>query len=273
MKTCFATVIYKQAKPYIKPLVDSLQAQSDNDFDLLVINDNFSRDELSELELPANTKLIDCDPKHLSIVQTRIEMLRQAKALGYELVILGDADDIISANRIEQYKRTCEIDKTSVFFYNKFVTESGEDVFKVLPEAVTDIKQISQQNYLGLSNTGIRLSKISEDFIESLSECNSPVFDWYLFTRILLDIGTGSLVEQASTIYRIYEGNTAGCTRDLEKELDIKKKHYAILSVRYDYFKYLANMLQAVDDGSLKLSINHQGYWWSDIKMEEHYEI
>ncbi len=84
-----------------------------------------------------------------------------------------------------------------------------------------------------------------------------------------MDVGSGVYVDNAATIYRIYENNTAGTNRDLQKELDVKRKHYSILSERYAYFKKLANKLQAVNEDNLKLSINHQGYWWSDIQMEE----
>ena len=269
MKACFATVIYTQAKPYLQELLDSVDNQTDKDTDLLIINDNYSKSELAELKLPDYAVVVDCHEKKLSIVQTRIEMLKQAKQLGYDLAILIDADDACSPTRAQEYKKAYELDKTKVFFYNEFVTEAGEKVFKTLPESVTDIKQISQQNFLGLSNTGINLNALSEEFLDSLKECTSPVFDWYLFTRILLDVGNGSLVKNAATIYRIYENNTAGTSRDLKKEYDVKQKHYSILSDRYDYFKELANKLQDVDEDNLKLSINHQGYWWSDIQMEE----
>ncbi|QFJ53979.1 glycosyltransferase family 2 protein [Pseudobutyrivibrio xylanivorans] len=273
MKTCIATVIYTQAKPYLQDLLDSVDNQSDSDFDLLIINDNYSTNELEELNLPESAVVVDCHEKHLSIVGTRIEMLRQAKQLGYDLAILVDADDACSATRVAEYKKAYELDKTKVFFYNKFVTEDGKDVFKILPESVTDVKLISQQNFLGLSNTGIRLDAISDEFLDSLNECESPVFDWYLFTRILMDIGEGQLVDNATTIYRIYENNTAGTSRDLKKELDVKRKHYSILSERYDCFKEMKTKLLAMEESDLKLSNNHQGYWWSDIQMEDNYEI
>ncbi len=269
MKTCFATVIYKQAKPYLQELLDSVDNQTDNDVELLIINDNYSEAELAELKLPNNAIVVDCCSRKLSIVETRIEMLKQAKYLGYDLVILIDADDACVATRAEAYKKAAELDKTSVFFYNKFITDKGENVFKTLPKSVTDIRQISQQNFLGLSNTGINLNLLSDEFLDSLSECTSPVFDWYLFSRIIMDVGSGVYVDNAATIYRIYENNTAGTNRDLQKELDVKRKHYSILSERYAYFKKLANKLQAVNEDNLKLSINHQGYWWSDIQMEE----
>jgi glycosyltransferase involved in cell wall biosynthesis len=269
MRICLTTVIYKQAQPYLQDLLDSVDNQSDKDFDLLIINDNYTAEELKQLPLPENTVLVDLSSKHPSIVETRIEMLKAAKKSGYDLAVLIDADDMASVNRIEAYKKAAELDKTSVFFYNKFVTDKGENVFKTLPKSVTDIRQISQQNFLGLSNTGIRLEVLSEEFLDSLQECLSPVFDWYLFSRLIMDVGSGVYVDNAATIYRIYENNTAGTNRDLQKELDVKRKHYSILSERYAYFKKLANKLQAVNEDNLKLSINHQGYWWSDIQMEE----
>ena len=273
MKTCFATVIYKQAEPYFRPLIDSVEAQRDKDFDLLLINDNYSKSELEQLHIPEGAVVIDCEKRHLTIVETRIEMLKQAKEMGYDLIILGDADDTISETRVEEYKRAYELDKNSVFFYNKFIMEDGNQVFKTLPKSVNSIKDISQQNFLGLSNTGIRLEAISREFLESLQECDSPVFDWYLFSRIVMDIGGGTLVDNAATIYRIYEGNTAGCSRDLQKELNVKTKHYNILSSRYPYFKILGDNLKNLASKDLKPSANHQGYWWSDIQMEDYYEI
>ena len=280
MKTALSTVIYKQAHPYLQDLLTSVDNQSDKDFDLLIINDNYTKEELEEVETQIqstvhgiNIRIEDISDKKLSIAGTRIEMLKIAKNLGYESLVLVDADDTIAPSRIASYKRAFELDKDKVFFYNKFVTEKGEDVFKTLPKTVENIKDISQGNFLGLSNTGIRLSRINNEFLDSLNEGAAAVFDWYLFSRIILDIGGGAYVDNAATIYRIYDDNTAGTTRDLRKEYDVKRTHYENLSKRYDYFKYLSTKLSELNKASLTLSNNHQGYWWSDIQMEDSYEI
>ena len=122
MKTCLATVIYKQAQPYLQDLLDSVDNQSDKDFDLLIINDNYTLEELAQLPLPENAVVVDLSSQHPSIVETRIEMLKAAKKSGYDLAVLIDADDMASKGRIEAYKKAAELDKTCVFFYNKFVT-------------------------------------------------------------------------------------------------------------------------------------------------------
>ena len=276
MKTALSTVIYKQAHPYLQDLLTSVDNQTNKDFDLLIINDNYTKEELEEVEKQIqntvhgiNIHIEDISDKQLSIAGTRIEMLKNAKRLGYESLVLVDADDTISSTRMESFIKSFELDKDRVFFYNKFVTETDEDVFKTLPEAVEDIKPIAQANFLGLSNTGIRISCLSDDFLDSLNEGAVAVFDWYLFSRIIMDIGTGAYVDNASTIYRIYDDNTAGTTRDLNKEYDVKTTHYNNLAKRYDYFKQLSAKLSKIDKSTLTLSNNHQGYWWSDISMED----
>ncbi len=282
MKTCFATVIYKQAGEFLKDFVTSVDSQTDKDFDLVLINDNFSREELQAVgvydkdfkvvnlapSLKGTTSLIDLESFQYSIAEMRIQLLELTKRLGYELVIIGDVDDTFAPNRVEELKKAAELDKESVFFYNKLIKENGEDVFKTLPEEVFDINQIAQENFLGMSTTAIRVDKLSYEFLDSLREGESNVFDWYLYSRIVLDMGRGKLVSSTSTIYRIYDNNEAGTTRDLEKEKQVKTTHYWNLAKRYPLFYDLSNKIEEVDTSKIELFKDHQGYWWSDIKLE-----
>lgn len=281
MKTCFATVIYRQAGEFLKDFVTSVDSQTDKDFDLVLINDNFSREELQAVgvydkdfkvvnlapSLKGTTSLIDLESFQYSIAEMRIQLLELTKRLGYDLVIIGDVDDTFAPNRVEELKKTAELDKESVFFYNELIKENGEDVFKTLPEAVSDINQIAQENFLGMSTTAIRVDKLSYEFLDSLREGESNVFDWYLYSRIVLDVGAGKLVPSTSTIYRIYDNNEVGTTRDLEKEKQVKTTHYWNLAKRYQMFNELSDKIEKVDISKIKLSKDHQGYWWSDIKI------
>lgn len=277
MRTAFATVIYKQAKPFLKDFIDSVYSQTDTDFELLLINDNYEKEELGDISDllksgPIDYQIIDLREKHLSIAGTRIEMLKHAKDLGYDLLVLGDADDTFSTDRVLRCKNAYKTHQDAVFFYNKLITDKGYDVFDI-PDKVTNIKDISQSNFLGMSTSAIRMSALSMDFIDSLKEGDSPVFDWYLFSRLVLDIGQGVAVKEAATIYRIYDNNMVGVTRDVKKEYEVKKTHYNNLAKRYDYFRYLLEQLKNTDIDNIKENDNYQGYWWSDIKMEDSYEI
>ncbi len=278
MKTCFATVIYKQAQPYLEDFLKSINEQTDKDFELLLFNDNYTSEELGEIherikKLDVPCRILDLSGMHLSIAGNRIEMLGCVKDLGFGLAILGDADDTFSLNRVELYKKAAELDKTSVFFYNKLVTDKNRDVFKNIPETTQSIKQIAQSNYLGMSTSAIRVQELSDEFLDSLKEGQTPAFDWYLFTRILMDIGGGRLVEDAKTIYRIYDNNTVGTTRNITQEYSVKKTHYECLAKRYDYFRYLLENLNKINLDKIEPNQDHQGYWWSDIQLEDSYEI
>ncbi len=282
MKVCFATVIYKQAQPYFDDLIKSIDNQTDKDFDLVIVNDNYSTDELINLgvlsekgevnqipqSLKGDTVLVDLQSQSLSIAATRIELLKSVKSLGYDLVIIGDADDTFADNRVKELKRAAELDKGSVFFYNKLIKDNGEDVFKYLPDTITNADAIAQGNFLGMSTTAIRVDCLSDGFIDSLYEGECNVFDWYLYSRILLDVGKGIYVPNTSTIYRIYDNNEVGTTRDLSKEKIVKLTHYANLAKRYPEFKKLYDELEKIDVTKLGMSDQHQGYWWSDIKLE-----
>lgn len=280
MKTVFTTVIYKQAESFIPEYIKSVDNQTDKDFDLLIINDNFNSEELKAVEHQINLlttglkiHVEDLFDQHLSIAGTRIEMMASAKKMGYDLMVMGDVDDTFAPSRVEEVKKAYELDKSAVFFYNKLVTDGGKEVFSTLPTKADSIKQISQGNFVGMSTSAINLNHVTEDFIDSLKEGDSPVFDWYLFSRLLLDVGYGNLVPNTSTIYRIYDNNEVGVTRDIKKELEVKKVHYTNLAKRYDYFRDLLSKLEDIDINAISARADHQGYWWSDIQMEDNYEI
>lgn len=276
MKTAFATVIYKQARQYLEEFLKSVDRQTDKDFDLLLVNDNYSETELKEISritdsLTISCKIIDISKMDLSIAGTRIEMLQCAKDLGYDLVILGDADDTFSCNRVDKYKKAYWKNKEVAFFYNKLIFDNSKDVFKTMPKRIEGIKALSQCNFVGLTSSAINMKSkvITQEFIDSLKESDSPVFDWYLFSRIVLDNGIGVYVEDTESIYRISDNNMVGVSRDVKKEYEVKKVHYSNLAKKDKYYKKLLEKLEGLDINKLTENPNHQGYWWSDIQMEE----
>ena len=108
MKVAFGTVIYKQAREYFDDLMYCVFHQTDSEFDVLIVNDNYSKDELKNLNMDADV-FVDLEPRHVSIAQTRIEMIRAAKEAGYDLLVVSDADDTFALNRIEEYKKAYRI--------------------------------------------------------------------------------------------------------------------------------------------------------------------
>ncbi len=124
-----------------------------------------------------------------------------------------------------------------------------------------------------MSIGAINLNLITEDYIDTLYEGVAAAFDWYFYSRLLMDVGNGKLVKGGATIYRIYDGNEVGTTHDVNQEYQVKLTHYQNLAKRYPYFKHLYQDLKNLDIDSIDTSHDHNGYWWSNIKMEDSYEI
>ena len=227
MKAVLGTVIYKQAEVFLQDLLTSVDNQQDKDFDLLITNDNYTDEDLIRLNVindqqDANQNLVQLNgkvnflnlrPLGCTIAQTRIEMIKKAKALGYDLLVVCDADDTFVPTRIGAFKEAYQLDKSYAFYYNGLVTEDGKTVLENMPKTVDSARLISQSNFIGMGTTAINLHMLTDDFIATLSEGDCPVFDWYFFTRLLMDIGPGKLVDNADTIYRIHDSNQVGLIR------------------------------------------------------------
>lgn len=72
-------------------------------------------------------------------------------------------------------------------FYNELLDFNGNSIMKELPDYTLNYRDIGQSNYLGISNGAIFLKGISQAFIESLGKVETRIFDWYLYSRLLLN--------------------------------------------------------------------------------------
>ena len=270
LTTAVGTVLYKADKEILQDFIKSVNWQSDQGFDLLVVNDNAETSDLEYLSQHVENNLLISDACKDSLpYQNRIDLLRMAKKDQYDLLILIDFDDLMNTDRIYEYKR--QYDSDHAFFYNNLKISTGETVFNSLPETVK-WGDVLESNFLGLSNTGINLEKLDMPFIDSLSEGNTPVFDWYLYERILLENKTGKRIDHTWTEYKIYENNIAGIHQSARKEIEVKREHYALLKDYHEIYVYLYKQYSQIDssdkDDKIKETF-HNGYWWENIKLLE----
>lgn len=269
----FGTVVYNNAVPYFTEFIESIKNQSYKDFSLLIINDDVLADDLQKKlnDLKVDNYIIISNADGKSPVELRVKLLEEAKKNNFDLLIIGDCDDTFALNRVEKIVSSYETNPNITFYYNMLLQFNKQRVMEDLPYITTGINNILESNYLGLSNTAINLKKISIQFIESLTECDSFVFDWYLFSRILLNGGQGIFVSDTYTLYRIYENNYAGLTSAAEqqiyKEYEVKKKHFTLLSPYDDVFQMLLEKYQVLSLEQYTQNSNNTGFWWSNIKL------
>lgn len=233
IKTVFGTVVYQKAYKYVNEFIESLNQQTGR-FDVLIINDDCSVEEENVLYEKCEQNVVVVTPKMtMSPGELRIELMKEAKARGYDLLIIGDFDDLFEKNRVSRYQE--EFSEEIHFMYNDLYDFSENKVLDGMPQKTDSIEDIIEYNYVGLSNSGLNLNHISMDFLENVKKDKIDIFDWYFYTRLLLTGAKGKLVAGTKTYYRLHDNNIAGVIKEIptleeiKYEIDVKIKHYTLL--------------------------------------------
>lgn len=278
MKCAVGSVVYKEAEEYLYDFFGSLLKQNSHDFDIILLNDNYKLSEINKKvsdyfgEYKNQITIINSSTETNEPFQLRIRLMEEIKRRNYDLLIFADCDDCLSENRVECIQKS--YDKKYTFYYNEIKDFQGNYVMPVMPDNTTSIMNVGEQNYLGLSNTAVNLNYLSEEFIKSLYEGQTLIFDWYLFSRILLNGAIGTKVNNCYTFYRLHDNNIAGKTSEgnkaLEKEIKVKLQHYNLLAKHHPYYKGLLEKYKNISIDSLKYNEDAiDVYWWGMIKEEK----
>ena len=272
MKVMVASVVYLEALDFFDEFINSLKSQDSQCFEILLINDNinqcFLKKKLKDYDAQflRRVSIVDKSVELLEPYELRIQIFKEALARNIDLLILLDCDDLAKDNRV-----SCIIGQYNeeyAFFYNDILSFDGKEIMPGIPEITDRIDGILECNYLGLSNCAINMRQITAEFIKSLYEARTLVFDWYLFSRILLDKRKGKKINGTCTYYRIHEKNIAGMLSSeksrLEKERRIKIIHYQLLK-KYDRrFLELLHKYENMDIDFKQTDMrNILPFWWN----------
>ncbi|MBY0206039.1 hypothetical protein [Paenibacillus cucumis (ex Kampfer et al. 2016)] len=282
MKIAFGTVVYKESFSYLPEYAKSINSQDWIGFDLLLLNDNLDDGEIQHLYSYFDTNV------HVRLwngmagslpSSLRVELIQKAKKLGYDLLVLGDFDDTFSKDRISQIQSVYEGEVA--FYYNElYYFDQKKSFFKTLPAQTNEIDSILECNYLGLSNTAINLNAISYELIEKLNVSNGPIFDWFLYSVLLMEGCRGVKVDQCKTYYRIHVNNIAGEISNnsdaIHKEIQIKLMHYKNLKNVYPEFDRLYELYEKLkerlNDSNSSMSpfvTELNDFWWGNLKLSQ----
>lgn len=269
MKVIFGSVVYRAALEYLDDFLDSLDGQTFQEFEVLLVNDDLEDETLGEhvrkcANLSKKTTILKADEGQ-AIPLLRIHLLKEAKKRGGTLLILGDCDDFFSKDRVAS--AVWGYEPGFSFFYNEILNLEGQAVMPPMPGATESVRDIGECNYLGFTNTAVNLDKLDVAFLDSLREGQTNVFDWYFFSRLLLAGGRGKYLCRGKSYYRTHERNLAGEARNTEearsRELQVKVEHYALLKKDSPYFE---GLLADYSAGNVETKPDGQGlqkyYWW-----------
>lgn len=272
MNVYFGSVVYPAAMPYVRDFLESVKQQTYQGFILIILNDGVESKALESLfkEYDIRHEIISYE-ETFTPTQLRVLLLKEAKKRNADILVLGDIDDTFSPNRVESAIKKLKDVNDAYFVYNRFVLDDGKDAMPDLPLEITSYRAILEYNFLGLSNTAIMLHKLNEDFIDSLRECKSFVFDWYLFTRLLLEGYKGLFCKGSFTNYRLHEDNYIGLPSMtdimVKKEMEVKKEHYRLLARYEEVYGILAKVYQ--NNCILRNRNKRKYYWWDLTRRKE----
>lgn len=277
MRVLIGSVIYPQAMIYISDFINAINGQTFNSFDVLLVNDGIKEEIVQNICSKIRRKVVMLPTiEDATVSQNRVALLQGAKNLGYDLAILADVDDSFSQQRVDKIVKSVNEREVS-FYYNQLIRyDNGIPFFKNLPSQIECDEEILESNFLGLSNTAINLNKISDEFIVDLKKGQTQIFDWYLFSRILLRGGNGIYVDGCETFYRIHANNIAGAVKEDQEELEIKKEigikidHYSLLKNFGKKYSDLLKKYKEIQESQKYDQYRNQeknGYWWELMKI------
>lgn len=276
-KLLLFTVYYPGAEIFESDFFSSIVNQTNQDFNILVVNDT-----LSDLELEKKYKslsIIEIKGRS-NIAENRAVGINYAICNDYSYVMLCDIDDTFSPIRIEKtikYFNNYDIivnDLNIVDLKNRILFPSYFSK-RLNEHSILDGDFIKNKNIFGFSNTTIRTAKLQKiHFPKDLR-----IVDWFYFT-ILLNQGLSAVfIPEALTYYRQYAGNMIGLssyTLDVFKsQMKLKKKHYLYFKESIcGYDELYARMieLEKLSDTELMLRIAENEektpypLWWENIK-------
>lgn len=263
--TAFLTTIFPKSIEFLIDFLDSLSKQTNQQFDLLVVNDGveeFNRyaEKFPELNI---IEITSCK----NPVENRIVGLKQVIKSGYENLIFGDSDDYFKKNRVELAKKALK--KNDIFVNDLSIARNDHVLDNVFGSKIyksTSFEAlILQSNIFGLSNTAINVSVLSK--IDLKIPNHIIAFDWFLFSiLIVLEERTVCFSSDTSTYYRQHNNNTIGLHFKLDQEsfhneLEIKKTHlhemknYCLMNNQIDNSLIFDKELKSIQE--LEIQINH----------------
>jgi hypothetical protein len=222
------TTVYEGVEKYLKDWYESVQRQTDSDFDLYIGCDRLQPSEVETItrqSIHANwVESINANP-----VQLRESAIRKILRNNHPAVIFVDADDMLHPTRVEAARETmrrasvggCALD---------IVTETGESTgFRFGPTGLIDLTEsLPRCNFFGMSNTVYR-ADLLEQCLPIPPDC--VIMDWFLITRAW---AAGAAIEFDSTRRMYYRQHPANLARVLppfsaeyaKKATDLVLRHY-----------------------------------------------
>jgi glycosyltransferase involved in cell wall biosynthesis len=280
---CLFTVIYPGCEPWLPRFFESVNRQTRDDFDLMILNDGVTGAENLIPVNPGRFQLITVSGTIAGVRQQGINLLMDSD---YDKIIFADADDFFSDNRIEKAAEALETadiyvnDLTSIdeaenlIHKNYFSSRLGRE-HEIEPDFIL------RKNIMGLGNSAVRKSMLREIDIPD----DTIAADWLIFTDMMLRGCSAIFNSECVTFYRQHDNNTAGFKKKItpqkiEHALSVQLQNAAYFSKvsskhkeHYENLKKLSSHLNKSEQHlqnymtQIEKTLPEQPFWWEEIKI------
>jgi hypothetical protein len=234
-KFAIVVFIYKQATVYFKSLIDSINKQTNLDFDIIIFNDDIENVEIYFREL--NVHFVVYNLKKGNPCDLRFEGIIILSKLEYDYYIFQDCDDELSFNR---FSKISQFSNQYSFIVNDLdiIDEESRPIdfniwSKRLDGTIFTYKNIEKFNFIGLGNTA--LSKSLLNYLPAKPSIDVVAADWYIFYCILKASKVeGYFTSQCSTRYRQHATNSIGIADEgkIINIIRIKEVFYDLVNLK-----------------------------------------
>ena len=273
MRASVVTYIYPNVVPYLADLIESLNNQTYQDFNLIIFNDGVQNVDEKFINLNSDCRIYNVVG---SINKIRFDSLKTLNKIANEFIIFQDADDKLSIDRIKvciKYLSNNDlvVNDLSIAHKNLEIINSHFWKSRLNEGFEIGLEHLTDYNIVGLGNTSIRKSILKTNILFS----EIPLaFDWFLFYQVFEKNKNIRAVftSQTTTIYRQHINNTAGfnaITKETLKHIKkVKINHFlALKEIGYDFTENISSLDKIDLDNNLKNTETTKNYfWWEEIK-------
>lgn len=271
------TAIYPNAKKFIKKFIKSLSIQTNKRFDLVIYNDGLRKYKKYFKNFKINYLVLSLNKKKYPS-ELRAILIKKTLNLGYKKLIFADIDDVMKKNRIflvNKLLNKYDIVVNDINLYKKNSKPVKNYFSKRLKKnSVFNLGKIMNGNFMGFTNTAAQSSVFLNKTI--LKSVKTETYDWYLWSRCMLNKKIAFFTNKTSTNYTVnYENKTSlphVITKNyIKKQIDLKFKHYKLmvqLNYKYNQFLkriiFLKNIINKEKDFKTimgKINIKKNNFW------------
>lgn len=268
------TTIYPKSKKYFKEFIESLNDQSEKNFQIFLIlnNTNLNTHQTNMIKNNYTTFKINTTWQ-----KARIEGLKSLLKKDPKNIIFADSDDILHKDRVKEvtnhiYKydfvvNNCYLFHTSLQKKKVWLNRRNQNI---------DLNQIKYKNFVGCSNTVVR-GKAIKKILNKINQ-NLVAFDWCIAKLLLLNKFKGYYMSKPLTFYRQYGENTSSLTKftkkKIKKDIRCKLEHFKYFEKFGIDYKFqileLEKKNKKIDNKKFlsyvkkRFKIKNQ-YWWSSV--------